>query len=463
MMKYRYYIIVLFFGCWSMVLSAQHKKEKFGREEVLEDLAYLYESLRETHFDLFAYTLEAEFGRNYQGVKTAVIKDSLSLIEAIKTMQSVVSAANNAHTRISFPVKSYLDYVQSGGTIFPLEIAIEEGKALVRKNWSNENIKIGTELHSINGMPIREVLEKIYPQISAESRYFKNAQLESLTLPRFYWLAFGEQKTFEIELGANNELTQLSLKAITAMKDFEMKREDILNYERSIDFLTNAMYLNPGNFGGDEKKYRQFIDSAFVEINENNLKPLIIDLRNNPGGDDSFSDYLVSYIADQPFKWSSRFQLKTSKLLKDDVLKNRDSSNAFWHSVFEYEDGKIYDYDFGFYDPQPESKRFKGDVYVLVNRQSYSQSTVSAAQIQDYGFGKIVGEETSEFANLYASIFSYALPNTGIMVDVSKGFIQRVKRDGKDRGVIPDIIIKDHLLDEEDEILEGLINMINKE
>jgi C-terminal processing protease CtpA/Prc len=96
----------------------------------------------------------------------------------------------------------------------------------------------------------------------------------------------------------------------------------------------------------------------------------------------------------------------------------------------------------------------------LVNRQSYSQSTVTAAQIQDYGFGQVVGEETAEHPNLFASIFTYELPKTGIRVDVPKGKIQRVNGVDDNKGVIPDILIADHLLDEEDEILEGLLKQL---
>lgn len=99
-------------------------------------------------------------------------------------------------------------------------------------------------------------------------------------------------------------------------------------------------------------------------------------------------------------------------------------------------------------------------MYALVNRQSHSQATVTAAQIQDYGFGTIVGEETGEYASLYASQFQYALPNTGIIVHVSKGKMVRVNGSTKEEGVIPDIYIKDHLLDEKDEILEELLSQI---
>ena len=85
---------------------------------------------------------------------------------------------------------------------------------------------------------------------------------------------------------------------------------------------------------------------------------------------------------------------------------------------------------------------------------------MTAAQIQDYQFGTIVGEETGEYPSLYASIFQYTLPKTNILVNVSKGYMVRVNGSEKEEGVIPDIFIKDHLLDEQDEILEGLVKEI---
>jgi hypothetical protein len=360
-------------------------------------------------------------------------------------------------------VADYIAYAQSGGTLFPLEVAIEDGKALIRKNWSsNPEIKTGSELVSINGQSIESVFKEIYPQISAERLYFKHAQLENMSLPRFYWLAFGEVKYFEVQVLQNGKLTTDHISAIKAIEDFEMKREDILKHERIFKSLSPATaYIQPGDFGGYLDQYKQFIDSSFNEIKAKAYKNLILDLRNHSGGDDAYGDYLVSYIADNPFKWASRFQLKTSQALKAHSRKHRDTTQAYWKSILEHKDGEIYDYEFDNYIPQPESNRFKGQVYVLVNRQSYSQSTVTASQVKDYGWATIVGEETGEYPNLYASIYSYSLPETGITVEVAKGKIERVSGADHGTGLMPDIEIKDHLLDDEDEILEGLLKRLN--
>jgi hypothetical protein len=457
-MKKGYLIIITI-----LVTIPTFGQKYFPKQDVIEDIQFLRESLEEAHYNLYTYVTKKAFDQNFENVKASITKDSLSLLETTSLFQSVISKANNGHTEIIFPVAAYFEYAESGGTLFPLEIVFENGKALIRKNFSNNNaLKIGSEIISINEMTINEVLEKIYPLISAERRYFKLAKLELFSFPRFYWQAFGEQKNFEVEIKKNGTIEKYQLKSIDLIEDFESSRNEIWSDKRELDFLNHIAYIKPGNFGGDELAYRRFLDSSFLVINYRKSPYLIIDLRNNRGGDDFFSDYLVSYIADKPFRWNSEFTLKTSSILKAHVQKNYDTTNPFWKSVMTHENGSIYPYDFEAYKPQSIDKRYTGDVYVLINRQSHSQSAVTAAQIQDYDFATIVGEETGDFPSLLASQFSYTLPNTRIEVKIAKGYIVRVNGSKRAEGVIPDIYINDHLLDEEDEILDGLLQQIEK-
>lgn len=434
---------------------------KFSRAAVLGDLETLYGSLPEVHYDLYAYTTEAAFAATYQRVKAEISNDSLSRLEATNHFQRLISAVNNGHTEIHFPSQSYIEYAEAGGTLFPLELAFENGKSLVRKNFSeNDQIKIGSEVLSINGLKMREVLTRIYPQLSAERPYFKKAKIEVYSFPRCYWQVFGEHTNFEVTIRSAGTVKTYSLKAVDLIEGYEMKRSEVLSAAMQLDFLEGAAYLNPGHFSGDEEQYQHFIDSAFTTIKKQGSQILILDLRNNGGGDNSFSDYLVSYIADQPFQWNGRFTLKTSQLLKEHVRKHNDTTAVYFQQILQHPNGSKYEYRFADYQPQAEHRRFHGKVYVLINRQSHSQAAVTAAQIQDYGFGTLVGEETGDYPSLYASQFPFSLPNTGIAVKVSKGYMVRVNGSTAARGVLPDMAIQDHLLDEDDEILEGLLRKI---
>lgn len=440
---------------WTFYGAAQNR---FSRNQVLEDLAYLKASLEETHYDLYAYTPKEAFDQNYRTVRASVEQDSLNLLEATSLFQKVISRANNGHAEIAFPISSYAEYVYAGGTLFPLELAFENGKALVRKNWSgNPDIRPGQEILDINGQPMADILEKIGPQISAERPYFKKAKIEFYSFPRLYWQVFGEQEVFEVSIQSPSGAVTHHLNAVAALEGYESKRQEVVHGTKQLKFYNASAYLNPGSFSGELDAYKQFIDSAFAAIRTQKSRNLILDLRNHPGGEDAFGDYLVAYFADQPFTWTSKFTLKTSALLKEAIRKNRDTTNPFWKEALDHQNGTVYEYGFEEVHPQPAKKRFRGQVFVLVNRQSHSQSAVTAAQIQDYGFGTIVGEETGDYPSLYASVFRYPLPHTGVMVQVPKGYMVRVNGSTRAEGVIPDIYIQDHLLDEQDEILEGIL------
>lgn len=458
MIRFLIVLLVHFIACTNLIAQ-----KKFSREDILEDLAYLKSSLQETHYSLYTYITKEAFDQNFEHVKSSIKKDSFNVLETTSLFQSVVSKVNNGHTEIPFPAASYFAYADSNGTLFPLEIAFEGGKALIRRNLSDNNsIKINSEVISINGLSINEVLNRIFRLISAERKYFKLAKLELFSFPRYYWQAFGEEKNFVVEIKQDEQLKKYELTSIDLIDGFESKRSDIFSSSRELKFLENAAYLKPGNFSGDELQFKGFIDSCFVEIRKKNAPNLIIDLRNNLGGDDILSDYMVSYIADQPFYWCSEFSLKTSSKLKAHVRANNDTTTKYSRSILAHEDGTIFPYAFDVYQPQPSDKRYLGKVYALVNRQSHSQSAVTASQMQDYKFATIVGEETGDFPSLLASQYGYNLPRTGIEVKVSKGYIVRVNGSKQPEGVMPDIYIKDHLLDENDEILDHLLDQLNK-
>lgn len=439
-------------------LSVRADVKTFSQTQVVSDFDALYHSLIDTHYNPYAYVSEQELADTYRELRRQLTNKSYSLLDTISHFQKLVAALNNGHTEIDFPVASYLHYAEQGGTLFPLDLAFENDKAWVRANFSNHpDIPHGAELIAINGEPIDAILNVICAQISAERRYFKLAKLEVFSFPRYYWYAFGERESYLVTLRVNGESKSYTLKPVKVFEGFEEKKDEVLRAQQQLVFYPAAAYLNPGHFSGDEEAYKRFIDNAFSQIHQHSPANLIIDLRNNSGGNDSFSDYLVAYLADKPFRWASSFKLRTSELLKQDTRKNRDLSDPYWQAIMAHKDGEQFDFAFEHYAPVSADKRFKGKVFVLVNRQTHSQASVTAAQIQDYGWATIVGEETGDYPTLYASQFQYALPMTDITVKISKGYIVRVNGSHAEQGVIPSITIRDHLLDNNDEILNVLL------
>jgi C-terminal processing protease CtpA/Prc len=464
-MKFRLLLLIVLF--LSKNGFAQNKPQLFS-QSVKEDLDYLYKSLQSTHYNLFAFQSKESYDSLYNQLKLSIPIDSLTVLQTVTYFQKLVSFANTGHCEIDFPAQSYIDYAYTGGTVFPLELAFENNKAFVRKNFSTDlQIQIGDELLAIDGMPINEVLQQLYPFVSAERLYFKNAKIEFTSFPRLLFQLNGKKDSWIIQTkNKDNQISKVEVKAVSVI-DYETNRNgEVVNPQKKIQLYGDIAYLNTGQFGSNEADgemvFKKYIDSAFSVIKEKSVKHLIIDLRNNPGGHNDYSDYLISYFAHKPFKWYSEFSVKTSKILKEQILLQADTTDKYSRAILSNTNGKVFNYDFPKYTPVENSKRFKGKVYVLINRQTYSMAAVSAALIQDYKFGKIVGEETGDVPTLYASQFSYTLPQTGILVKVPKSYIVRVNGSKKLEGVKPDIYIQDHLLDDKDEILDKLLVILGR-
>lgn len=456
----RVVVIILIFLNAFVSANAQ---QQFSKQQILSDLEELKELLITANFDAYAYTTAARMDSVYGYLKAEVSADSLSFLETTNLFQRMVDVVKMGHTSIPFPAPSYIEYVGGGGSVFPLELTFEDGKTWIRKNWSSaEALKPGTQILSINGMSMPEVLKKLHPYLAGERTYLKNAKIELFSFPRVYWQVFGTVPSFEVKSLQDGKPVSYEVDAVAGIAGYESLREETLDQTPDFKFIGQKAYLKPGSFSGDEVKFKAFVDSAFTEIRNTKIDALILDLRNNSGGNDSQSDYLLSYIADRPFLWNSAFSLKTSKPLKEHIRLEQDTTANFWKQALIHADGEIYTYTFEPYKPKPEAQRFKGTVYALINRQSHSQAAVTASQLQDYGWATLVGEETGDYPSLYASVFCVNLPETRIVVQLSKGKSVRVNGSTLEEGVIPDIEIHDHLLDDEDEILDGLLNSISR-
>ncbi|MFD2513262.1 hypothetical protein ACFSRY_05245 [Pontibacter locisalis] len=87
-------------------------------------------------------------------------------------------------------------------------------------------------------------------------------------------------------------------------------------------------------------------------------------------------------------------------------------------------------------------------------------AAVSAALVHDFGFAELMGEETGAIPTLYASQFSFTLPQTGVVLKVPKGYIVHPNGDEQLKGVVPDHQVRDHLVDEVDEVLDYTLHKL---
>lgn len=168
------------------------------------------------------------------------------------------------------------------------------------------------------------------------------------------------------------------------------------------------------------------LKNMFNDIDKNNIENLIIDIRDNGGGNSSLGDLLFSYLYNEPFTQYSKIHEKLSEQCKNTYASKDDKLIG----TVRKQDIKPVRYIKGY--------EFKGRIVLLTNRYSFSSATDFAALINDYGRGIIIGEETGGIASSYGDVLSFILPNTGQNFGVSYRYFVRPNGAEGTEGVLAD-------------------------
>ena len=460
--------------------AAEPAPERFSRAQVLADFEQLYQQLQISHVDLYARRDKAAYQAQFERIRRSIDRP-MSAFEAQKLFQRFVAYGRIAHARIEFPAAEFERFRAEHGKVFPLMLRPFGNKILVTKNLSaRPELVPGTEILGVNGVPAARWLQRLGQHISADNDYLLYVLLEQ-QMPAYVWLEHGAQEHFTLEIrsaAGKREQLLLAARNRAQMQRAQAKQASgpALDWtDRSAGMRSPGLaYLRIGAFfdvkgkGADiwrTEEFAAFITESFARFRREGARTLLIDLRNNPGGDNSFSDLLLQQFATRPFQFASRFRVKVSQAAIESnaarLSAGGDDSSASAQLARQYQGkklGEIYDFQIDGARPLPSQQRFPGKVFILINRKSFSNAVIVAAMSQDYGFATILGEETADLASTYGAMEQFVLRHTAITVGFPKAQIIRVSGDRSARGVIPDVTISTPLIETaQDSVLQAAI------
>lgn len=471
--------------CLLMVVGVPAPKV-FGGEILIPsnalqaDMDYLYQGLQAAHFNLYANMSKAEMDREFAARRARLVQP-MSPHDARVFFQRFVALGKVAHAKIDLPVDGFMALLERGGAIFPLDVKVKDGAFYIVANDSGvAEIQAGERLIAINDVPMTEWSRRLGAYESADTATMLHGFFE-FKFPLLMWLELGEVAAFKLTVaaaGRQNKTVQVPARDRAFMRAEQQKRTGRLALDggRSFRVLGDGIgYLRPGpfyNIDGDNPwdaaPFHGFIDQAMTELSAQSVRALLIDLRDNPGGDNSFSDHLLAWFADKPFRFAARFDVKVSVHTTAANAKrvSPDQPHAvsaqYARAFAQRQPGEVFAFPIAETKPRA-GQRFSQPVYVLINRHSYSNAVFVAAMVQDYGFGTVIGEETSDLASSYGAMEQFTLPNTKITVGYPKAQIVRPNGDATIRGVVPDIAIETPLIEREDDaVLTEAVAILQK-
>lgn len=435
----------------------------FAPEAVRADFDELYARLREAHYDLYAHRSAAAQDRRFAALR-ASIERPMTAAQAATLFQRFVAYGRVAHARIDLPRDGYAAFRDAGGRLFPLELRVVRGRVYVTRDGSGHpDVAPGDELLAVDGRPATAWIARITELLSADTPYMRDTMLE-WALRTLVWREYGDRTSLPVRVRrADRTIVAVDLPFRTAAElEAESARAPApfeLSWEaREHRMLPGAVaYLRPGPFYDvdpnaptpwDPSGFGAFLDTAFAGFRAAGARALLIDLRDNAGGDNSFSDLMLNYVATRPYRFASSFRIKVSDAA---VVSNAarlaaagarpDPTSVKLAALYRGRaPGERVDFEIPWATPRT-ADAFVGPVYVLVNRHSYSNTVMVAATVQDYGFGTVLGEETSDLAATYGAMETFALSRTGIAVGFPKARIVRPSGATTARGVVPDVVL----------------------
>lgn len=470
--------------CFSVVASEPDLADpEFSARQVRADFKALYAGLRASHFDLYARRPRKDYDALYEQMRETFDRP-MRLTEIQMTFQRFVAYGQVAHARIDEAGTAYERFRGSGGKALPLQIRVLDGRSHIVGNFSgNDEIAVGDELRAIDGRPTPTLLRELGEHIAADSTYMRNTLME-MRFPALLWQVHGARERFELSLRSadgkdrtvtvparsRDEVEKIS-KRQTAGLELDWNRREARMLDGGVAYLRPGPFYNSDEGASnpwDNSTFVDFIDTAFASFSTADAKSLLIDLRDNPGGDNSFSDVMLAWFADKPFRFCSDFRIKVSAATTASNAKRLPQATAgstthlMAAAYAKHENGETISFPLPWAEPR-KGARYTGKVFMLINRHSYSNTANVAALAQDLGFARIVGEETSDLATTYGAMEQFELPHTGISVGFPKAHIIRNNGDLQARGVVPDIEIATPIVQSADDpVLQKALALVRK-
>ncbi len=492
-------------SCASIRRHNEQRASCIPPDQLKEDVDYAYAKLQQMHPQLYWYIPKLELEHKFDSLKQT-LNEPLTPLQFYFKFQPVIAGIREGHLSLRMPRKKFtkkeikkLEHKKGLFSRFEYYISNDQ-MYIIQNNDSIENIQPGTEILSINNVPVSEYIKKYRSLISSDgyNTTFQPYFLRDLFF-NYYTAENGLSDKATIETLYEGEkhtytLSRESKSDTDVEKDKEMKKrteDKKLNdyvaasnsYNRSFKFLdkdSTIAYIKVKSFSREYSE--EFYKKTFSKIKSAKASYLIIDVRNNYGGSLYEINNLYSYLTDKPFTLIKPSQvtsrdvpLRTNYFRKSTPLEFAFKSIAYPSYFFAQafstytKDGKVF-YKMKADKPtKPNKEAFNGKVFVLINGGSFSASSIITAKLKNDKRATLVGEETGGANDgTVAGFYSYQkLPNSEIRFPIGLLLVQPdISFSDSKKGVVPDVVVHESMqdiIDRKDPQLDWIRNEISRE
>ncbi len=378
------------------------------------DADHFFATLERVH----PYPLRHIAGGDYLELKKSVrsrlerkeaTRGHISYAELSGILAEAAARIQDGHTEV-MPAADMIDAGNPDALMFPFRLRRRLNELVVDDAIPGLEELKGKSLLSIGDQPLNDFLQRALCRISSESDAHRLAQFVENQRFHVAWCApFNDSPvTMRFEEKQKTSTRRIDLISLREYDDLLPEKDGSGDFH-CFHHDEDTCYFNCDSFIDTDNR-RTYIAGLFGELRAKKTRRLIIDVRQNGGGNPDLVVFLLEFLTERPFRMWSRVDIKVSDLLIEQHPEYSHYGDLTGMIISESDDSVL---------PQRREDLFKGDLYVLIGPHTFSTAAEFAAVTKDYGLGQLIGEETGGRRQSTGDALTGLLPVSGIKFGIS--------------------------------------------
>ncbi|HTV73349.1 MAG TPA: S41 family peptidase [Candidatus Acidoferrales bacterium] len=370
--------------------------------QMLADIAAFADTLVEVGPDPFYTSSRAAFDVARTEAEESCAQPQSSSAFAL-AMGQLTAALNDGHVSV---INTPYDW---NSPVFPLLLSVDYDNALITVNPHNLQVPAGSRILSIGNRSADDLVSRTLAVTGGQTPALRRAFARPNEI---LYLLDGASPNYDVSF--------VTPMGVAGHAQLDAGTRPTFHRRPYVFTLTHdAIAVIRYNMCYDRTAFASFLLQAFTRVRDDCARAVVIDIRNNGGGNSNVTDALWPYLGGSPCEGTMQIRCRVSNRLKREYGPER-YAEIYGQRALSAQDGTIItDRESGKFTLETTPLRATVPKFFLIGPNTFSSGNKCAFEASLCRFATLVGEETAEPVDTTGEVYLLALPNSSLRVSLT--------------------------------------------